>query len=292
MHSPHYTYCDQVRDNEAVRHSFSQLSQRIFELDFEPWHQQGYWQDAYRPHVLRHQGKVVANVSISLIHTTHQGLAKCYGQIGTVMTHPDHRHQGLADALMQRVLRRYHPECDALYLYANGSVLDFYPRYGFIAAQEYQHHARVAPLNSIRQRLHMDLPEDVPLLRQHFLAGNPYAELPLLQNWGLLMFYCSQFLNDHVYHLPELGVVAICVEEDDQHLLYDVFGQPKTSLKRIMAAISTEAQHKVALGFSPKDTHDFDARPHADDDSHLFVLADKDNPFAHAQLTMPALSHA
>ncbi|MBP6116142.1 MAG: GNAT family N-acetyltransferase [Neisseriaceae bacterium] len=288
----HYVYHDNIRNHAALRHSFSALSQSIFELDFEPWYQQGYWQDAYRPHVLVHQDTVVANVSLSLIHTEHQGLAKCYGQIGTVMTHPDHRHQGLAATLMARVMAKYLPVCDALYLYANGTVLDFYPRYGFVPAQEYQHSVCVQPLSSARRRLRMDQPADVALLQQHFEQGNRYAELPLRQNWGLLMFYCGQFLSDCVYYLPELNVVAIFAEEDEQYLLYDVFGHSDADLSRIMAALVSEDKQKVALGFSPKDNSGFWVNPYAEEDTHLFVYAGLDNPFAQAQLTMPALSHA
>lgn len=291
----HYHYCDTIRDHTALRHSFNALSQSTFDLDFEPWFQQGYWQTDYRPHTILYDNTVVANVSLSLIHTKYQGVPKCYGQIGTVMTHPDHRHKGLADALMQKVLTQYRTQCDALYLYANDSVLDFYPKYGFVPAKEYQHeppHLAFTP--SAKRRLDLKKPQDIALLHQYFHQGNPFAELPLLQNWGLLMFYCSQWFNECVYYLEDLGVVAIGHPETEGYVLYDVFGQTQASLNTIMSAMLNSGDQKTAmkLGFSPKVSDGLTVSPYIEEDCTLFVYSALDNPFAQKPLMMPLLSRA
>jgi predicted GNAT family N-acyltransferase len=52
-------------------------------------------------------------------------------QIGTVMTDPEYRGKGLAAELMNRVIGQYENESEAFYLFANDTVLDFYPRFGF-----------------------------------------------------------------------------------------------------------------------------------------------------------------
>lgn len=34
------------------------------------------------------------------------------------------------------------------------------------------------------------------LLKRYFSYSNPFSRMTMLQNWGLLMFYCSDFLKD------------------------------------------------------------------------------------------------
>ncbi|RNB80210.1 GNAT family N-acetyltransferase [Brevibacillus fluminis] len=57
-------------------------------------------------------------------------------QLGTVMTHPAYRHQGLAAKLINYILNKYGNEYDFTYLFANDKVLNFYPKFGFERVQE------------------------------------------------------------------------------------------------------------------------------------------------------------
>lgn len=43
------------------------------------------------------------------------------------MTHPDYRNQGLAAKLLNHIIGKYEKEYDYIYLFANETVLDFYP---------------------------------------------------------------------------------------------------------------------------------------------------------------------
>ena len=52
------------------------------------------------------------------------------------MTRPGHRGRGLARRLMEEVLRDWSGRCDGMFLFANGTVLDFYPRFGFRRAAQ------------------------------------------------------------------------------------------------------------------------------------------------------------
>lgn len=45
------------------------------------------------------------------------------------MTHPDYRGQGLAKKLLEHVIAKYEDQYDFLYLFANDTVLDFYPKF-------------------------------------------------------------------------------------------------------------------------------------------------------------------
>ncbi|HYK73491.1 MAG TPA: GNAT family N-acetyltransferase, partial [Pseudoneobacillus sp.] len=116
--------------DEKLRKSFNLLATLIFGIEFESWYQKGYWRDKYIPYSFVVQDQVVANVSVNLIDMTINNSEKSAVQIGTVMTHPDHRGKGYSQLLMNKVLTDY-ANADLFYLFANETVLDFYPKFGF-----------------------------------------------------------------------------------------------------------------------------------------------------------------
>ena len=121
-----YTLVKQVRDNAPLRESFFALARRVFGLSFEEWHRAGWWTDRYVPYTMVYRdGSAAANVSVNRIDTVWRGEALRLVQLGTVMTAPEHRGKGLARSLMEAVLDDWGRTCDGVYLYANGTVLEF-----------------------------------------------------------------------------------------------------------------------------------------------------------------------
>jgi GNAT superfamily N-acetyltransferase len=282
------TFCDRVRDDEIARASFIALAKKVFGLDFGRWYALGWWGNDYIPHALFDGNRAVANVSVNVIQTRLRGEMKRFIQLGTVMTDPDYRGLGLARRLMEAVLDRYAPACDGVYLYANDSVVDFYPKFGFVPAQEYVCARPVAASGATVRKMDMDDPSDRALLLRRYAEGNPFSALPLLGNAGLLMFYCAQFLRDCVYELP--GAVAVAEYDGDGMLLYDVFGSG--CLDEILSALARPDTKTCTLGFSPLSPEGFDVRPRREADTTLFVLGGRENPFERDRLMFPLLSHA
>ena len=76
------------------------------------------------------EGRVVSNVSVNRIRFDLGGKKKDYIQIGTVMTDEKYRGKGLNGQIMERVLKEYEGKADGIYLFANDSVLNYYPKFG------------------------------------------------------------------------------------------------------------------------------------------------------------------
>ena len=134
-----YKLVKQIRDNEILRRSFIKLAEKVFDLSFENWHQNGFWTDKYIQYVLAENGKkVVANVSVNIIDTVWENKSKRYIQLGTVMTDPEYRNRGFSSQLIRAIISEWREKCDAVYLFANSDVLNFYPKFGFVKAAEYQ----------------------------------------------------------------------------------------------------------------------------------------------------------
>ena len=215
-----YTLVKQVRDNAPLRESFFALARRVFGLSFEEWHRAGWWTDRYVPYTMVYRdGSAAANVSVNRIDTVWRGEALRLVQLGTVMTAPAHRGKGLARSLMEAVLDDWGHTCDGVYLYANGTVLEFYPKFGFVPAREHvctlPLPARgAAPAEGGFARLDMDTQAGRALLLRCYERSNPFSALPMLDNPGLLMFYCSGFLKDCVYYSSAYDLACVATEED------------------------------------------------------------------------------
>lgn len=180
-----YIYNANIRDNEQIRRSFNELAQKTFELSFEQWYQNEYWGDSYIPHVLLDNGRVIANASVNIINTVWQNKSKCYIQLGTVMTDPEYRNKGLASFLLNIIIAEWEAKCDAIYLFANDSVLDFYPKFGFVAANEYQSEMTIKKLPGAVRKLDMSAVQDRELLLSKYAQSNPFSALPMVEVWGI-----------------------------------------------------------------------------------------------------------
>lgn len=281
-----------LREQESLRESFMELAVRTFHLDFHGWYQAGFWGDKYIPYAFIEDGTVIANASVNLIDTIWQGAPKRYIQIGTVMTDPAYRNRGLARQIIQRILQNWEPCCDGIYLYANDSVLDFYPQFGFQKALEYQASAPLAPASSSIRRLDLSRPADLALLRRRYELSNPFSALPMVDNWGLLMFYCGSFLKDCVYELPEHNVLLVTEFEGNTMFCHDIYGKTNLNLLDVLNAAAGPNIHQAVLGFTPKNPSGFVSSPVQEEDTTFFVLGGKENLSLQNQLMFPTLSHA
>lgn len=94
------------------------------------------------------------------------------------MTDNEFQNKGLSRVLMEKILDEWNGKCDLIYLFANDSVLDFYPKFGFKKCNEYVYSIRKSNIdistNSTSfkhiRKLDMDNIEDRDTL--HNLASN------------------------------------------------------------------------------------------------------------------------
>ncbi len=288
-----YLLAKDHRQNDALRASFNELAKMTFNINFEKWYQSGYWQENYIPHSLVVDNQVVANVSVNLMQFNHLGSTKKMIQLGTVMTHPDHRGLGLSRLLIKQVLADYRDQADLLYLFANDSVLEFYPKFGFQKAFEYRYtlrpsqDAKPSPL----QKLDMTLKESESTFLGCYAHGNPLSALHTTGGADLLMFYAIAGLKDHIYYLPEYDAVMMAEVSGCKMTLYEIFCKRTLTLADLYTVIPKGVE-EVELGFTPKDTTGMDCAPLQLKDNTLFVLEGGDNIFEGKRLMFPLTSHA
>lgn len=279
------------RNDKALRHSFNALAEQTFGLNFENWYRLGYWGDNYDPHSAVLDGAVVANVSVNRCDLVIGGKRRKIYQLGTVMTAPEHRGKGYIRAIME-YLDPILAEADGVYLFANDSVVDFYPRFGFRRAAEITCHKTVRQTGICQfTSVPMDTPENRARLADAMEASAFREGCPMAGNPELIFFYVSQFMRSSVRYSETLKAWVIADLEEGCLTLYNVFGPAALTLDAVIAAFGSEVQ-RVALAFSPADKTGWETALHTEADSTFFVRGDAFREFEALGLRIPGLAHA
>lgn len=244
------------RNNETLRNSFFRLAAATFGLDFRTWHEKGYWGDRYIPYSFAIGNEIIANVSVNRLNFIMEGKSYRALQIGTVMTHPDYRKQGLSARLMNHVLEEFKDQYDFMYLFANDMVLDFYPPFGFELGAETQYSVKYASQNTAKglRKLDISIKEDLKLIERIVEGRVPVSlKFGTANSGGITMYHVLNVFNDHLYSLETQDAVIIFSKEEDTIHLFDVISPEKIKTKRILDELSDFQTNDFVFHYTPDD---------------------------------------
>lgn len=297
-----YNYCKNVRDNDNLRASFNELTRQTFCFDFVGWYEAGQWGDFYIPHVLLDGEKVVSNVSVNLMQFDVQGIKKNYIQLGTVMTDNAYRGQGLNREIMKRILEEYSGKVDGIYLFGNDSVLEYYPKFGFVPAKEYEYYLpcegtiNVAPylLEKVNMQDKMQAEKLYNFMRAYNIDANCVNQndaMYMSENVNLFQFWFGAGYGESVYYLPEVGAYVIAEVDGEVLRICQIFGKTEVDILRLAKAISPECA-EVVLGYTPVHREKYLVREHKEEDCTFFILGEDLQCVEREKMMFPVLSHA
>lgn len=277
------------RNDKKLRDSFNELAGKVFGLSFEGWYQSGFWKDEYDPYSVIEDGKVVSNISVNRCDMNYKGKTVHLIQLGTVMTDPDYRGRGYARLLMERVLED-NKDADGIYLYGNDSVVDFYPRFGFTESKEYSYSKDVKiDADETAVKVPMSGKKDWDKMAKILSSTAQNADMYMVNNTGLYMFYLSQFMRENTFYIPDLDTYAIAEIEDHELILHAVIGSG--DVDKVISSFGKEIKH-VQLGFTPKDTTSFTKNEVVEEDSHFFVKGSFFEENKDAAFMFQSITHA
>ena len=115
---------DNYRNNDELRNKYYRFISEVFPgLSFEDWYAKGFWTDNYIPFSIIKSGKIISNVSASIMDTILGGKQYRAVQLGAVGTLPEYRNQGLSRNLIDHVISKYKNSVDFFFLFANETVM-------------------------------------------------------------------------------------------------------------------------------------------------------------------------
>lgn len=286
-----YEFISDYKHDKELRISFEALAQKTFGIRFEEWYQLGFWREAYIPYSIMDGRRIISNVSVNKMSFDCNGRRKFFLQLGTVMTDTEFRGKGLNRLLIERILADYKDICDGIYLFANDSVLDYYPKFGFEKAAEYQYSKKVRNTGEKRAVQWPMTDKSSYAYMEERIRKSWKNSLFEMDNVGLYLFYLTYFMKNSVYYIEELKTYVIAEEEEGTLFLHQVISEQEAELDRIIAAFGKNIT-KIVLGFTPLSSKGFDREELKEEDTTLFILGKGWEEFRKGQLRFPALSHA
>ncbi|MGG1662072.1 GNAT family N-acetyltransferase [Brevibacillus sp. NRS-1366] len=293
-----YQFISDYKQIEKYKESFLELATQIFELDFKEWNNKSCWNDNYICYSYVDGDQIIANASITKMVVTSYGKEYKVIQVGTVMTHPDYRQQGLSAKLMNHIINKYEKDYDYIYLFANNTVLDFYPKFGFEKVQESSFSLKVADLKkqvvqkSTLRKLDVDDESDFELMKEFAVERIPVSSrLGVKDSEGLLMFFLILVFRDAIYYIEEEEAIVLFEQEDNQLHVFDIVSKKPIDLEIVVNHLVSDATEVVHFYFMPdSDNENIQSALITETDDTLFVRPVLKEEVKH--LLMPLTSHA
>jgi hypothetical protein len=115
------------------------------------------------------------------------------------------------------------------------------------------------------------------------------AQLYMVDNAGLYMFYLSQFMTENLFYIADCNSYAIAETEDDTLILHTIIGEG--DVDDVIAAFGSKVKN-VVLCFTPKDAHGFDKNELHEEDTTFFVKGKFFEDSCNDEYMMQAITHA
>lgn len=292
-----YVYITDYKNDENRRNCLHTLTRKVWGFDFEKWYNSGYWQDNCLLYSLLDGNMMVSHITVSVIDFIVLGKKKQFIQLGTVSTEEEYRTLGLNKFLMEKVLDEWKDKCDMIYLFANNSVLNYYTLFGFNTVNEYVATRKIDFVENkyIIRKLDVNNKSDHQLLYTKAKNAIPLFNISMVDNAGLIMFYCNYFdkfrFKEKLYYVESLNTIVIAEYKDNDLILYDILSTEKTDIEEVIHAMHTTHTKNVIMCFMPIDNKKYNIELSKEENSTLFVLGNDSKIFENQKLIFPILSH-
>ncbi|MEG1480839.1 GNAT family N-acetyltransferase [Clostridium sp.] len=243
------------KNNEKYRKSFSNLAKNTFGLNFERWFQEGYCNDNYISYSYIDNDEVIANVSINKFTVIVDGKINNAIQLGTVMTDKLYRNEGLIRSLMNEIFKIYEKDSNFIYLFANDSVLNFYPKFGFKKVVESTYEIDLEEVDLVETNIRK---LDVTCSQDHIIINRLCeTRVPISNQLGIvndkwpLKVYCNFMYSDNIYYINEDDCIIILSRYNGIINLYDILSESKINLDTIIEKVVCNTDKKIIINFIP-----------------------------------------
>jgi predicted N-acetyltransferase YhbS len=242
--------------DRAWHDRFFNFAASIFEggHTFSAWGARGGWVDGYDVFAMVVDDQVVSTVGRQSMRYVINGKERSGYQLGAVATHADHRNRGLARLLMNKVLGELDAPDQPVILFANSSVLDFYPRFGFrrLAQSRFIGHIDVHPAGTLAPSLDLARPADRAWLAAHCArAGFAGRGFTAREYYPAMLFHLTRQPRI-VFRLDSYEAVVIVQQDGDRLLIEDLLATRPFRLKDVLPYISANPVRTLEFGFHPE----------------------------------------
>ena len=244
------------KNDQKLRNQFFEFTPKaLYGADFRQWYLRGVWDRHYRPYSLGDGQSIVANVSFSTMDLYLKGDLIKGTQLATVGTLPEYRNQGLSRQLMEIVLESCDVEGELVFLFANESVLEFYPKFGFEPIHEHLFQMDVSAIKSSfgARRLDINSEIDFELIKRMARDRLPLTKVFGAGNYGhILLWHLIYLYGECIWYLEEYNLVFIAEAEGNTLHLFDILSTQQYSFEALLPNILPRRIDRVVCHFTPE----------------------------------------
>lgn len=232
----------------AYEQMLDNLIKETFGFSFAPWFARKLWDERYESYSIIQDGKMLSNICIYKTDMLVRGQTIRANQFGAVATRKSERGKGLSRLLMNHILSLY-PDTP-VFLYANPSVINFYPRFGFRQVPMFRPGIPVTINNTIDKAVKYS-PDDEFIVK--VLNGKRiYSEITDCRNsQSVQIFHLLMDYSDGIYYLPKCSAVIVAEQEQGKLFLADVITPEPISFDELKEELPFSGVEYVEFGFCP-----------------------------------------
>ena len=256
------------------------------------WRDRGGWTKSYEVFAIIDSDRTVSTIGRSRMHMVINGEDWMGYQLDAVATLVSHRRQGLARQLMNWVIGEVDEPDQPIILFANNSVLQFYPRFGFRRVAQQRSVAKVTMQPSSAQAPRCDLSNaaDRSRLAKLCARARPVGGRLAVRDYYWLMLWNLGCGPVTAFWLHEFDAMIAATTENDRLVIHDVIAGQLFALGQVLPALITRPITEVEFLFDPHDWWPTTSHSDFDDaDSTLFVLGGEGSIIGPVQF--PELAH-
>ena len=245
-----------IRHSDTDWHEpFFAAVERIFGCGatFRRWAQMGGWNNGYEAFALHNDRQLVSVIGAMSMDFLLEGTRQEGVQLGAVGTLPGSRLSGLSRHLMSSVLAEYSaPEKPAI-LFANDTVLDFYPRFGFRTVEQYRFvlRRRIEPSAREVRRLDISLPADRAVLAVHCHRAAPITRQLAARDYFPTVLWNLIHSPRQVVLISDPSAVVVVSQIGRWLIVHDVYSASMFDLIPVLVSVIEAPVDGIEFGFDP-----------------------------------------
>ncbi len=273
---------ENIKADDSLRNAYHDFISLVFPgLSFEDWYAKGLWTDKYIPFSIIKSGKIISNVSASIMDVIIDGRQYRAVQLGAAGTLPEYRNQGLSRELIGHVISKYKNSVDFFFLFANETVMEFYPKFGFKGFMEnvYIAESNLPQPNYSARKLNIHVESDYSLLLDMINQRQTITKIFAAEDYGFItMWHVLNLYTDNLYYIEEEQ--AILIVREDKGILYvlDAIFRAQFDFHSALAKIMNKDSIRCICYYFPPDVINYQYDKIEPDVTGLFVLGNINLP--------------
>ncbi len=217
------------------------------------WRDRGGWTDDYEVFAIVDDGRIISTIGRSRMRMVIEGQDRAGYQLGAVATLEPYRRQGLARQLMNWVIGELDEPDQPIILFANDSVLDFYPRFGFKRIPQRRSFARMAlqPFGAQAPRCDLSNASDRSRLATLCAATQPTRGHLTARDYYWLALWNLGCGSATVSWRPEFEAAIATTIENERLVIHDVFAAQPFDLGLVVPTLIMQPVTELEFLFDP-----------------------------------------